>query len=161
VIGITDSGTRPAVGPGFEVGASIGFPSWSLGLRVGTLTPTKTDTARGGKFWLGAVEFAGCARPLARRPVFLEVCLLTETGQLIGTGTGVSSPTTKPAFWLAPGARLTSGFRLGGSGFWALVGVNTLVPATRPEFVLSGSIPVHRPEPFVGRFEVGVLKELR
>ena len=77
------------------------------------------------------------------------------TGSSITEGIGIMRPRLGTALWEAARAELGVGFPLGPRLVLA-IRAGAGVPLSRPQFVIDGSTPVHRPAAVVARAAAGV-----
>jgi len=109
---------------------------------------------RGGDIDLIAGGARGCYFARGER-LAAGACGGVEVGSLAGSGFGTSWKETRTSLWLAP--------RLGFLGSYALstdaalrLGLEALLPASRPVFFLENVGRVHQPAALVGRLEIGL-----
>lgn len=161
-----DSGTLPGLGAGAALGAELG---WSrLQLRALALLLFEQHVDRAGQAGLGpdagadlalfAASVSACAATLGsfREGGALFLCAGPELGRLSGRGTGVSEHRTGGGLWLAPRVDLGGLWRVPDSNVELGLIASAAAPLLRDDFVLEGSVPVHRASSLLGRLALGV-----
>ena len=153
---VGDAGALPAPAIGIEIGAVLPLRRVRIGLSGTALAPRDAQTAggAGGEVDLiyGAIEI--CA-PASDRRVQLFGCGGFELGRLSAEGIGIMRPRLGTALWEAARAELGVGFPIGPRLVLA-IRAGAGVPLSRPQFVINGSTPVHRPAAVVARAAAGV-----
>ena len=153
---VGDAGALPAPAIGIEIGAALRLRWVRIGLSGTALAPRDAQTAggAGGEVGLiyGAIEI--CA-PASNRRVQVFGCSGFELGRLSAEGIGIMRPRLGTALWEAARAELGVGFPVGPRLVLA-IRAGAGVPLSRPQFVIDGSTPVHRPAPVVARAAAGV-----
>jgi hypothetical protein len=160
-----DAGSLPALGAGAALGVELGWSRFQLrgaGLIVFEQHVDRAGQGLGADAGADLSLFAGslsaCAAALGsfRAGNTLFLCAGPELGRLSGSGTGVSERRSGGGLWLAPRVDLGGFWRLPGSNLALGALVSAAVPLARAEFLLDGSLPVHRAASVVGRLSLGV-----
>jgi hypothetical protein len=146
----------PSIGPRLVLGIVQG--PWSLELGVGALLPRRadlgtTETAAGNIHWLGG---QGVICRVLAAP--LTTCVGVESGQLVGTGSGVDEPLTASGWWLAGLAEALWRGPLSMTNMplsWEL-GLSAALAMVRPQFGFDELGVVHRASGVSGRFLMGL-----
>jgi hypothetical protein len=152
---VGDGGALPNPGLGVELGASLRLRR--LRLRVaGTVLASQVTHATGnagGEFRLIFGSAEGClAQPVGRTT--LLGCAGFEVGRLSGEGVGVFQPRLGDARWQAALAELGLSIPVA-ARVAVVVRAGGAVPLSRPQFVVDGAIPVHRPASLTARVALG------
>lgn len=153
---VGDAGTLPRPAAGVQLAAGLRVRPIRLEL-LGTALPDARETVaadRGGDIDLLALGLRGCYGA-ERGALGGEACVGLEAGRLQGTGVNASWTDTQNMPWVAGRAGVLGFYRAGPRAALRL-GLEALLPATRPEFVLENVGPVHRPGRVVGRLELGL-----
>jgi hypothetical protein len=143
---LLDGGALPSLAPGGQVEVSGTYAALRLSLFGAAFVPQREDVPgedRGGEFQLVLGGIRACAAP-GFGEIHVMGCTGFELGQLSGEGQAVRVPRTKNAGWRAVLTEIGASWEFA-TDFAALVRVGAAWPLSRPEFVLDGTIPVHRP----------------
>jgi hypothetical protein len=152
---VGDVGALPDPGVGVELGASLRHPRARLRVAGTILASQVTHTTgnAGGEFRLIFGSVAGClTEPLGRTA--LLGCAGFELGRLSGEGVGVFQPRLGDARWQAAVAELGLSIPVA-ARVAVLVRAGAALPLSRPQFVVDGETPVHRPASLVARVALG------
>jgi hypothetical protein len=157
LVAVGDVGTLPA--PSAGVGGLAGWRRGRLRLEGGALyVPSQRATlaasARGGTFSLTAGQLRACASVLDRGRLSLAPCVGMELDVMHGEGFGVDVPLTADGTWFAGTAGGIARLALGGGGL--RIGVDGVMPTSRPQFELAGIAAVHRPAAMSARLALGL-----
>ncbi len=154
-----DVGSLPAPGLGLGLGLQLAWTRLQLEIlgalwleQHATLEPAVVAGA-GADVGLATGSVSVCATPLdsSSTALTLALCVGWEMGQLRGSGTGVSTPRSANALWLAPTVHAGLTWQPLGSrfGFGAHLGAG--VPLERDRFFLNDLGDIHQPATVVGR----------
>lgn len=158
VAGGVGLGALPGVAPGVDVAAALLRRSLRVELRFAYWFARRAESeARsdaGAELTLWTLGARGCWAP-ARGIFEFPLCGGVQAGPLRGDGYGISLPTTTRLTWVA----VTAGAALAVSplrnlAFW--LGVDLLVPLTRPRFVVEDLGALHTSSGVGGRAMLGV-----
>jgi hypothetical protein len=146
----------PSIGPRLVVG--LVQRGWSLEVGVAALLPRHAElgaleSGAANIHWLGG-QAVVCR--VIQAP--LTTCMGAESGQLIGTGSGVDAPLTASGWWLAG---LASALLRGPLASGALpisweLGVSMALAAVRPQFGFDDLGVLHRASGLSGRLLLGL-----
>lgn len=146
----------PSIGP--RLGVGLVQRGWSLEVGVAALLPRHAElggieSGAADIHWLGG-QVVVCR--VIQAP--LTTCMGAESGQLIGTGSGVDAPLTASGWWLAG---LASALLRGPLASGALpvsweLGVSLALAAVRPQFGFDDLGVLHRASGLSGRFLLGL-----
>jgi hypothetical protein len=119
--------------------------------------PRETDRGprpeSGATLGLYALGARGCYEVFSQ-PFSIDGCLGIEAGGMYGRGRGIRDPDSSTVLFLAGGAGVF--LRGAGGTLPGIVGIEALVPASRPAFTIEGYGEVHRSAPVTGRLVLGV-----
>ncbi|MEM7153868.1 MAG: hypothetical protein AAF799_13550 [Myxococcota bacterium] len=156
-----ERGILPAAAASFEVSAGVAWPHARL--EFGALSSVGPDAAAatlpsvGGRFRLFAGTLRACGI-LGERRFQLPLCSTVELGDLRAVGTGLSTPETIDALWIALGVGARPQWRLGPR--LALGGlVDVVLPVQLHRFSTAEGGLVHAVAPVATR--LGVALSLR
>jgi len=155
---LVDSGTLPRAALGGELTGGLGFGPVEV-QALGTVLPEAREVvaqepARGGDISLLAGGLRGCY--VIEGPELAGLaCGGLEAGRIQGSGVGTMTTDTQSVFWLAGRLGVVGRYRLGGPTA-AQLGLEALIPVTRPEFVLENVGSVHRPAVATARASLGL-----
>lgn len=156
VAAVGDAGALPGPTIGLELGAALRLARLRLGLSGTALAPRTAQTTgtTGGQVSLlfGAVEL--CA-PTGNQRIEVFGCGAFELGRIAAEGVGITRPRLGSVLWDAVRAELGLGLTLRPHLVLALR-AGAALPLSRPEFVINGTIPVHRPSAVMARASAGV-----
>jgi hypothetical protein len=156
---VADAGALPrwAFGPALE--GSLRTGGLLVMAQAGLLPSEATMGANqiGGDFTLIFGAVLGCALT-ELKSITVAGCAGGELGRISGRGVGVSDPRLGAALWIAGRTELGVGIPIA-TRLTLLVRVGAALPASRPTFVVNGSVPVHRAGAVTFRSLLGI--ELR
>lgn len=167
---LADAGTLPSLATGAALGVELGWRR--LQLRALGLLLFEQHVDRSGASGLPAdagadlALFAGsvsvCAAAVGsfRSDSAVFLCAGPELGRLSGSGTGVSERRSGGSLWLAPRVDVGGLWHVPGSNLDLSLAASAAAPLLRDEFVLEGTVPVHRAGSVVGRLGLAVTLSL-
>ena len=92
---------------------------------------------------------------LREAALLFGACLGLELGRITGVGVGADRNDEREEAWFAGRAGLLGIYPYGGLAALRL-GLEGLIPLTRPEFALDNVGPVHQPSAVIGRLSLGL-----
>ncbi len=155
VMVVGDSGVLPRPGAGLELSASLRY-RWLRLTLAGTAFAsqvTRATTDAGGEFRLLFGSAQVCLARAVGRTVLLG-CAGFELGRLSAEGIGVFNPQLGSAPWRAARAELGLSIPVA-ARVALLVRGGVSLPLSRSQFVIDGTIPVHRPGSVAIRLALG------
>ena len=153
---IGDSGALPGPTVGIELAAALRLSGVRIELSGTALAPRTAhisgDTGGAVNLLFGAVEL--CA-PAGGHPIELYGCGAFEVGRLSAEGVGITRPRLGSVLWEAARAELGLALTLRPRLVLVFRG-GAALPLSRPQFVINGATPVHRPSALGARAAAGL-----
>jgi hypothetical protein len=150
-----DAGSFPHPALGAAIAARYELSRFSAGIETLFLLPQDASTsAGGGRFWGAALALRPCLRWSFSKLTFVP-CVVADLEMMVAEGRGVTFR-EQGIVWFP---RFGAGAHLGYAVTRKLSVVTAawvLAAPARPTFVVDGTVPIHSPGFFSGRWETGL-----